>query len=301
MTFPTSVDSALKATIYDWFQYREVNDDEKFPVMFKRTLNASMRKYLQLIQIEPGQQVKFPDNVTREVTYDWLVQNYKEMTNYSDGTSSKSDYTQAYTTEGVSASSTGETTTHMVGTDDTDRDRSSSNSTSRNLADSSTINSTNSTSGGSDTKGMAKTSPQSISYAGTSGVPSTLDWQYPSGQNETVESHNESGSSGQTDVQSHTGSTSGSAQDNESVDFATERTTVQNSGKNDYTSRNTSNDSATNGTSANHVSTYEIANGRNLAPAEILKVAKEFILGSSAWEYLYGQLDKNFQGIMLEW
>lgn len=301
MTFPTSVDSALKATIYDWFQFREVNDDEKFPVMFRRTLNASMRKYLQLIQIEPGQQVKFPDNVTREVTYDWLVQNYKEMTNYSDGTTSKSDYTQAYSTEGLSASSTGETTTHMVGTDDTDRDRSSSNSTSRNLADSSNISTTNSTNGGSDTKGMAKTSPQSVSYAGVSGVPNTLDWQYPSGQNETVETHNESGTSGQTDVQSHTGSTSGTAQDNESVDFATERTTVQDTAKNDYTSKNTSNDTATNGTSANHVSTYEIANGRSLAPAEILKVAKEFILSSSAWEYLYGQLDKNFQGIMLEW
>lgn len=61
------IDDALKATIFDWFQWRYVADEEKFPVFFNRLLNNYYKTYQQLLRIQPGY-----------AEYDWLVGNYME-------------------------------------------------------------------------------------------------------------------------------------------------------------------------------------------------------------------------------
>ena len=68
ITFPETVDAALQQTIFDWFQFREVADDYKFPFWFVRLLNRDISQYNQLLRIEPGIS-----------SYDWLVSKYREL------------------------------------------------------------------------------------------------------------------------------------------------------------------------------------------------------------------------------
>lgn len=72
--FSDRISEALQQAIYDWFQFREVCDDEKFPVFFTRVLNRDYDQYEQLLRIEPGVS-----------SYDWLVQEYRELQNYLNG------------------------------------------------------------------------------------------------------------------------------------------------------------------------------------------------------------------------
>lgn len=65
----------LQTTINDWFQFREVVDDDKFAVYFKRVLNRDYNRYKELLRIEPGY-----------AHYDWLVKNYKERIYETDST-----------------------------------------------------------------------------------------------------------------------------------------------------------------------------------------------------------------------
>lgn len=67
ITYPTEIPETLQATIYDWFQFREVVDDDKFEVFFNRVLTRDYPRYTQLLRIEPGIS-----------NYDWLVQRYLE-------------------------------------------------------------------------------------------------------------------------------------------------------------------------------------------------------------------------------
>ena len=68
--YPETVNQSLRATIFDWFQFREVCDDEKFETFFLRVINRDLARYQQLLRIEPG--------ITN---YDWLVQTYRERQN----------------------------------------------------------------------------------------------------------------------------------------------------------------------------------------------------------------------------
>lgn len=61
------IDDPTKQAIFDWFQFREVCDDERFGVYFRRLLLTTLIKYDELVRIEPG--------ISK---YDWLVQDYME-------------------------------------------------------------------------------------------------------------------------------------------------------------------------------------------------------------------------------
>lgn len=67
IVFPREMDEGTQEAIRDWFQFREVADDDKFGVFFQRVLNRDASRYEQLLRIEPG--------IT---TYDWLVSRYTE-------------------------------------------------------------------------------------------------------------------------------------------------------------------------------------------------------------------------------
>lgn len=86
VTWPTTVDETLQTTIIDWFQYREVVDDDKFNVYFNRVLNRDTGRYYQLLRLEP------------EISqFDWLIEHYLE---------SKTEHTGSHTTTGSDSSTT---------------------------------------------------------------------------------------------------------------------------------------------------------------------------------------------------
>ena len=276
--FPLTVDDATKSLIYDWFQFREVNDNQKFPLMFKRELARSMRKYNQLLRIEPGQLVQFDDGVYRTVNYDWLIQNYRESQSTTTDVNTGSEETSGTMGKTITNNFTDTTTSSLSGHDVTERD-SSASGTSQSAG-------TNE----SDDKSLGKAAPQSASYvAGSTGFPTVLDWTYPGQQSEAKSASSDSNSS------SHSDSSS------DDLDFTTSR-----SGTTTTTKGGTGGETGTNSgskeTSDRHDGLVQsIENGRNRDPATILKGAKEFILSSSAWDYLYASIDRCFQGVIMEW
>ena len=148
------IDEATQSLIYDWYQFRTVCDDEKFPVFFRRKLERCLHQYLQLCRLENS-------------TFDPLVASYHErLTEYSG---LKSETHSDSKTDTGSKNST--TTKNLTDQTIVDRDSSNSSSSASHIADETT------------TKGAEKAAPQSVSYAGaTAGSLPALDWSYMSGQ-----------------------------------------------------------------------------------------------------------------------
>ena len=60
--YPTTIPQELQLTINDWYNDRQICDDEKFPVFFQRLLNQTFPMYQELLRVQPGY-----------AHYDWLV------------------------------------------------------------------------------------------------------------------------------------------------------------------------------------------------------------------------------------
>lgn len=345
VTYPTIVDDPTKSLIFDWFQYREVCDNEKFNVFFNRTLNAAMRKYRQLLRIQPGETIEFEDGETKLVNYDWMIQTYHELQHTTE-----EDIDVAETTSGTNtvARDNREVTDGVVTT--TGRDRLNKNTTAqstgqtdvtsenynkhqnnltdrtqdrfeRDLTDKNTADMHHNTSNDSNDKTLGKAAPQSQSYLGTSGMPTTLDWQYPGSQGETK--HTDAGDTHDngytqdrqtgftTDDQTtnHTGwsddAGNGKSKNiSSNSGFGTEdsttninRQTMDDTTKTSESSEQGSSNVDKNGYTSHDTLHREMMQGRNLDIATILENAKNFILGSSAWDFLYGEIDKCFISI----
>lgn len=65
----TEVDEATQSNLFDWFQFRQVCDNDKFITFYTRKLNLEWNHYQELLRIEPGPGL---------ASYDWLVTDYKE-------------------------------------------------------------------------------------------------------------------------------------------------------------------------------------------------------------------------------
>lgn len=338
------VDAPTKDTIFDWFQYREVCDNDKFDTFFNRTLNKCWRKYQQLLRIQPGEEVEFEDGVVRRVNYDWMVQEYKELQHTIEQETTGTETSTGNNTVTRSNSDVGDKTVTMTGQDVTDRDTTSnvqstgssetsdSRTEDRDLRDHTVTSddrvSSDATSDGRDHSGsndsddrtLAKAAPQSISY-GSGGFPATLDWQYPGSQSEVKhdasDSYTEDGTSSTSstsnaDIDSdatHTGDINSSsasmredasesdAAGTEDTTFDTTRATIESDSRVGSSTESGSNDGsrATSGTLDS--TQRELMQGRSIDIATLLENAKNFILGSSAWDFLYGELDKCFISI----
>lgn len=228
------MDAALQATILDWFQFREVCDDDKFPVFFTRVLKRDMTRYNQLLRIEPG----ISD-------YDWLVQNYKERKAEIDR-SIRGSKGESFSLDRTVANATTDTKTTTYNTLEQDSEQKSKNvansgsvtavtdygkrtevdddktmnGTTKNTGTVSNAGSeTSNSSGSSDSKTMAKAAPQSIEYAGASGgMPDNFNWQYSSSQGETKNVGSDSASSNSTNTR--TDDTTATMNSTENRDFA---------------------------------------------------------------------------------
>lgn len=352
--FPTSVDEALQSTIQEWFGDREVCDEQQFPNFFFRTLSMSMRKYSELLSIEPGQPFIDNDGNLRTVTYDWLIQNYREKKTVTSASGSatkesSSEGSSERTTEGEgsksSATNGADTTVQGVitqrgishsGTDTTTRsgsmsvDSESGSTTEFESDQTGERNATNTdvSNGGNTSVALAKAEPQSITYAnGAAGVPATLDWSYPGSQAETKDTNHDttthtidedtSGSNDSTTIVNANASSNQSTssldtkeygsydQDNSTAEthntFDTVRATSENSNNRESVLDTNSGSGSEETSHEEEGETTEQENGRAVDIATLLSGAKTFILGSSAWDYLYGQIDKCFQGVIMEW
>lgn len=290
------MDAALQTTIYDWFQFREVCDDEKFPAFFLRELKKDLRKYNQLLRIQPGQSLVFPDGRTREVTYDWLVQTYRELREQGTLTGSKSETTSKSGSgeieESTERSITGTGTTGEQGTKNITRNDTGSGSSSG----SSESSGENSTSSDNNEKSLGKGNPQSISYS-DDGFPDDLNWQYPGQQGEVKGSESTTGSNSEETEQRDEWSQTGQATTAET----TSKSGNSSNTETDEATKNVTNSITEQGTltgSDNQTTDKKtIEAGRGLDPATILQNAVDFILNSEAWDFLYKRLDTCFMGL----
>jgi len=325
------VTTDLKATIIEWFQFREVCDDDKFPIFFKRALDISLARYNQLLRIEPG--------VSQ---YDWLVQKYNELQRLKSESGTNSSTKAGSGEEAVTATQARSAnvvrdfadTTYVDGllndtnggqkTSQTAFGKTTSNSgsvvSSNTNTESGSIRDENSGTTDNDTKGLAKNAPQSVSYGVGSGMPNTLDWSFPGSQTEQKTHGSESGNSTRT-FNNHRNVADGTVTDNRgSAEGGSDTTTVI-----DTTTRveaehstTTANHSGTllntmsqNGTNAKTFENTERQSGsdsrsgdervresgRDVDIATLLTNAKQFIVYSSAFEWLRDQLEPCFMGI----
>lgn len=212
--YPSEVDSAFQNTVFDWFQFREVCDNTRFPVYFKRVLDRDYKRYRQLLRIEPGIS-----------EYDWLVQKYEESQIVTDRDNTTSGTTTQATskenggtitdakTGGLTSTKSGtidDTTSEtkginrsIIGSDDTTSTLSGSDTRTDNLADSKSVtksksitkdydgDKTTTLDGETVSKELGRDNPMSASYAGT-GFPSSMDWTNPSSQAENQETRDDS-------------------------------------------------------------------------------------------------------------
>lgn len=331
ITYPAAVTNDLKQTISDWFDNREVCDDDKFNAFFNRVLNRDLPRYNQLLRIEPG--------VSQ---YDWLVQKYREaqLTKTETGTNSKTGSVERDISDTQSGTK-GNTRTFNT-TDTTDRDvtgsethggtysrnkgygKTSTNSgtigNSGTRVETGSVSDSGTNSSSNDHKALGKAAPQSVSYANQSGMPSTLDWSYPGSQGEDTNSASGS-SSNTTTFNNHTFTDNNTTTDARKTTLGgtdtetdTDARTVTKAGTDDGTvthtgtitdsgsnslSKTVSDDTSTSLTETGSKSGTDRTQetGRDVDIATLLSNAKGFIMGTNAWEWLSNQLEVCFMGI----
>lgn len=327
--WPTGVDSSLKETITEWYTYREVCDNDKFPLFFKRKLELALPRYNQLLRIEPG--------VSQ---YDWLVQKYNELqrVHTESGTTNRTSSSTKETTGAESDLKLNTKTNNTTDTTYTDGAISEANGGTVNKAtgygktvtNSGSVSSSGSNTetgqihdvgtqqNSSDSKGLSKASPQSISYA-AGGFPSTMDWTYPGSQSEqkntasgedrntrTFDNHRNANTSSTTDNRSSTqgGSDLETTTDSRTKTNLHHDTTVlnksgtvidQGSGSVTKTGSETGS-SRTGGSDSKSGDERVRETGRDVDIATLLQNAKAFIAVSSAFEWLRGNLEDCFMG-----
>lgn len=107
--YPDEVDEATRRIIQEWFQFRYVTDNDRFPVYFHRVLLRDYSRYKQLLRIEAGKQ----GDRGIETSYDWLVTDYLERYEKRDTereSTSETEVTNSVTRSGSGSSTQGGTT-----------------------------------------------------------------------------------------------------------------------------------------------------------------------------------------------
>lgn len=262
-TFPDTIDTATQELIKEWFQFREVADNQKFIVWFNRSLNLNYPYYRQLLRIDPS--VSY---------YDWLIENYKESlynsekTGKTNGTDTQTSKQDIIGTNDINTTGNLETTGESNTKDNTqgfNRDSSLSRvapmSQEYTTADITARNSENISVGGETITGFASGFPN-VNIQNPTSTGDTLSKNGILSQNQNTESSN------------------------------TKNTTVTSSSDNRTTTSNNTLSKTTEDTES--VQNTVIESGRNVNIADLLEKAKSFILSSKAWVFLYKELDKTF-------
>lgn len=262
-TFPTDIDKPTQELIKEWFQYRQVADNNKFIPWFNRSLNLNYPYYRQLLRIDPTVS-----------NYDWLIENYKESlynsekTGKSKGSDLQTNKQDITGTSDINTSVNSETTGESNTKDNIQGfNRDSSLSRVAPMSQEYTVeeitarNSENISVGGETITGYA------------TGFPN-LNIQNPTTTGDTLNKH-------------------GTVSQNQNTESSTTKnTSVTSSSDNRTTTNNNTSSKQTEETES--LQNTSIESGRNVNIAELLEKAKSFILSSKAWDFLYKELDKTF-------
>lgn len=262
-TFPTDIDEPTQELIKEWFQYRQVADNNKFIPWFNRSLNLNYPYYRQLLRIDPTVS-----------NYDWLIENYKESlynsekTGKSKGSNLQTNKQDITGTSDINTSVNSETTGESNTKDNTQGfNRDSSLSRVAPMSQEYTVeeitarNSENISVGGETITGYA------------TGFPN-LNIQNPTTTGDTLNKN-------------------GTVSQNQNTESSmTKNTSVTSSSDNRTTTNNNTSSKQTEETES--LQNTSIESGRNVNIAELLQKAKSFILSSKAWDFLYKELDKTF-------
>lgn len=256
------IDEASIQSIYDWYQYRNVcnDNDDIFKQMFRRKLKLDIVQYNELIRLQ------FTE-------FDPLVSSYHEsLTETENANTASSEEENANSTtngsETTRSRTNSETATH-TGTVVTDNDTTESNSESSN----------------DDSKSLVRSYPASTVYANAgAGMPANFNWQTASDQEENKIDGTRSGSRTGTNDTTVTNNLSDGRNGTESETVSND-TTVSGSGTK----------SVTNTESATGETRY-ISSGRDgLTPQEALKTAMEYVKRSDAFDWLRLELEECFE------
>lgn len=316
-TYPSIIPGELQAVIYDWYQDREVANDEKFPLWFSRLLKKEYHHYEQLLRIEPG----ISD-------YDWLVTQYRELQRYDNETDSTQD-SLAITrrlTISENVSTEGEAHDTISGqhseTEETEATYTKSESRTKDQDDTTTGSSSSTTDRDSetydkgDTKTLRRALPMQTLYGGqdpwyaTKNISDQLfDWSTATEQDGTG-SENRTTESDDTSVSSSNTISFESDVTDRTTGTNTDEKTVSGSGSSSQTKNNTHEDATTKdgthtntGSDSRHTSgerenlSQEITSGRNGQIAIMLENAKQFIENTDAWAWLETRIDTVFMGV----
>lgn len=255
------IDEATQQSIYDWYQYREVCDEEdKFKRFFRRKLAINAYQYNQLIRLQ------YTD-------FDPLVNSYHESL-----TQNRAEHAGSISVENTGNTSGSVSDNVLHASTETTRHT----GTVGSVGNSATTTSEEST---DDIKNLARSFPGSTIYPTQigGGVPDKLDWTHASGQEETDSTGTRSSS--------NTGSDSHTRTDNlidESTGSGSETGTHTTSGTSASTSASST--AGTQESATNYIST-----GRDgLTPQEALKQAMEYVKKSDAFDWLRVELEECF-------
>lgn len=309
-----TVSDDLKQTIADWFNLREVVDDDNFPTFFKRKLSNDYFRYIQLLRIEP--------NVSE---YDWLVSKYRERLHQSVKESNKAgNSTDAFEHGlGVTGTSTSTRTPNLTNTanhTETGTDNTSTTDTGTVDKDNTTTynESTDTNAGTANvTTSVSKNLPASSRTnddISTSTVltPSARQFSIdaPAVANATGETQAISQGFAETDT-SHTGTVGEDGTETRNLSGSSNRTLNLSNGGTDRLS-GTDTTQTTSSVTNTGVDTREIDNaetlneditnteiytGRDESPQEMLAKAVSFIQSTCAWDWLRKELETCFMAI----
>lgn len=295
------VPTDLQRTIEDWFDDREVVDNEMFDVYFRRVLNRDYKRYKELLRIEPG-----------VAKYDWLVNRYNEWRTWgTDNTDNDGTHTKEYgmgiektrdtqtTIDNTESGGTYHEHTQYGGSDQTEAVNKSSDLTTTN-----TPKATQTTT--SETMAVDKANPYSESYAGaTAGSIPALDWSTSSSQAQTKQVA-VTAYDGQSDTSTQHSTESGG--DKTTYGRSTD-TYAEGSRTSGSVTKNTGTDrdqySGTDKTQENETSKYDtdryhMETGRTGDVSALLEQAKSYIETTAAWSWLSNRLEVCFMGVY-EW
>ncbi len=262
-SYPPSVDAATTSLIDDWFAYRLCDDTDKFKLFFNRCLELNIPYYEAMLRVDPS-----------AIEIDWFVENYSER--------QKTGETATNNAESTTSSNTRTDTGKIENT-------STMESLSINNNNSDTLNAAY-----NRARALSRTSPMSASYT---------DKEMKANDSKSVEvginklegyaadmpDLHITNPSATTDGLTETGSAATVV----NVDKASTQAENTSNTTNTVTSVGTLTDSKTAGGNAKSLE-REIYSGRSATPADIIAKAKNVIMGTNAWQFLYHKLDTCF-------
>ena len=264
----TTLDEATQQSIINWFKFRKVSDNERFVDYFQRILLNYETQYTSYLRVQT-------------IQFDPLVTSYLERLINRDGTESRTGTGSRSNTTKETGSETGSGS----GTSKTVGDVTTTASDNTSTTSSGTTNATNS--GNQNVKAMNAQLPQSSTGAG-SGLPSAMNWNYATAQDESQTVNSGSSNDSRTGNASSTGS-SRSNSDSTSMTTNTESNTRNNTRNSTTTESENSNDNATNSEVVKERST-----GRNGETPELLRKAVSYITQTNCFFWLVDKLEAAF-------